>query len=132
MTATPRDEAVVLQRLGEDGLRRLVTAFYRHVRADADAGGPVGTLYPPDDWDGAETRLADFLIYRFGGSPRYIEQRGHPRLRLRHLPFAIDATARDRWLEMMAQAMDETAVPAEVRAVLWPFFVTVAEHMRNR
>lgn len=125
-------EQEVFGRLGEAGFERLVGAFYRRVRADAAAGGVVGRMYPEADWAGAEKRLADFLIYRFGGSPRYIETRGHPRLRMRHMPFAIDAAARDRWLAMMAESLTEAEVPTEVRAVLWPFFVQVAEHMRNR
>lgn len=125
-------EQRVLEQLGEAGLRSLVAAFYRHVRADAQARGPVGILYPPDDWEGAETRLADFLIYRFGGSTRYVAQRGHPRLRARHLAFPIDTAARDRWLVMMAQAMHEEHVPTPAKELLWAFFVSVAEHMRNR
>src|SRR5204862_3600745 len=82
-------------RLGEDGLTRLIAAFYRRVRED-DVLGP---LYPPDDWDNAERRLRDFLIYRFGGSDRYIQERGHQRLRGRHMPFSIGVKERDRWLE---------------------------------
>ena len=71
--------------MGEEGLTRLVAAFYQRVRTD-DVLAP---LYPPEDWEGAEKRLRDFLIYRFGGSDRYIQERGHPRLRGRHMPFSI-------------------------------------------
>lgn len=126
------DEAVVIRRMGEDGIGRLVGAFYRRVREDAAAGGPVGSLYPPGDWEGAEQRLREFLVYRFGGSKAYVEKRGHPRMRMRHLPFAIGPRERDRWLEMMGEAMKETEVDEACAGVLWPFFVQVAEHMRNR
>jgi len=124
-------EADVYQRLGEDGFAQLVAAFYRRVREDAAAGGVVGRLYAEGDWEGAEKRLRDFLVYRFGGPARYIEERGHPRLRMRHMPFVIGVEARDRWLEMMGGAMEETAVDGEVRAVLGEFFGKVAEMMRN-
>ena len=60
-------------------------------------------------FQGAEQRLRDFLIYRFGGPPLYIEQRGHPRLRMRHAPFPIGQGARDRWLQLMDRALDEAA-----------------------
>ena len=74
-----------------------IAAFYRQVPGD-----PIlGPMYPAHDLAGAETRLRDFLVGRFGGPQRYIEQRGHPRLRLRHAPFPIDPAARDRWLELM-------------------------------
>jgi len=121
-------EADVMESLGEDGLRLLVAAFYRHVRMD----DLVGPMYPPDDWEGAEERLADFLLFRIGGIPRYIENRGHPRLRMRHIPFKIGIAERDRWLELMGRAMDETAVPAEARAFLVPLFTQVADFMRNQ
>ena len=114
--------------IGEDGFTRLVAAFYRQVPAD-DILGP---MYPKDDIAGAEQRLRDFLIGRFGGPQRYIEQRGHPRLRARHLPFAIDARARERWLALMNAALLETALPTAVDAELRSFFEAVATMMVNR
>ena len=114
--------------IGEDGFTRLIAAFYRRVPVD-DILGP---LYPPDDMAGAEQRLRDFLIGRFGGPMRYIEQRGHPRLRMRHAPFAIDERARDRWLELMIAALDETQLPEEARRILEPFFRHTADFLRNR
>ena len=62
---------------------------------------------PPQDLADAEQRLRDFLVGRFGGPSRYIEARGHPRLRMRHMPFAITPAARQRWLELMARALEE-------------------------
>lgn len=114
--------------IGEDGFARLIGAFYRRVPGD-DILGP---MYPADDLAGAEERLRDFLVGRFGGPLRYIEQRGHPRLRMRHAPFAIDERARDRWLELMTAALDEAQLPAEAREILEPFFRQTADFMRNR
>ena len=114
--------------VGEARLRALVAAFYRRVRTD----DLIGPMYPPDDWAGAEKRLADFLIYRFGGPPTYLEERGHPRLRGRHLPFAIGEAERDRWLQLMESAMTEIGLPEEALLPLRGFFVQVADFMRNR
>ncbi|HSJ32277.1 MAG TPA: globin [Longimicrobiales bacterium] len=122
------NEGGVFAAIGEDGFERLVAAFYRQVPAD-DVLGP---MYPPHDMAGAEERLRDFLIGRFGGPQRYIEQRGHPRLRARHVPFPIDRRASERWLALMDRALVETALPADVDAVLREFFDAVAEMMINR
>ena len=121
-------EEQVYERIGEDGFARLVRAFYAHVPGD-DILGP---MYPPDDLAGAEQRLRDFLVGRFGGPPRYIEQRGHPRLRMRHMPFAIDQRARDRWIQLMEQALDEAQLPADVTALMRDFLAQVATFMINR
>ena len=122
------NEGGVFAAIGEDGFERLVAAFYRQV-PDDDVLGP---MYPSDDLAGAEQRLRDFLIGRFGGPQRYIEQRGHPRLRARHVPFPIDRGASERWLELMDRALEDTALPADVDAVLREFFDAVAEMMINR
>lgn len=114
--------------IGEDGFRRLIRAFYSQVPGD-DILGP---MYPAEDLAGAEQRLADFLIFRFGGPPRYIEERGHPRLRMRHLPFAIGRTARDRWVANMDRAFEEAQLPAEAAQVLRTFFAEIATFMINR
>jgi hemoglobin len=121
-------EAVVMEALGEDGFARLVAAFYRRVRED----DLIGPMYPPEDWEGAERRLADFLIFRFGGSERYLQERGHPRLRMRHVPFSIGEAERDRWLKLMGAAMDEMGLAGEARVNLGAFFDQVADFMRNR
>ena len=114
--------------MGEDGFHRLVAAFYRRVPGD-DVLGP---MYPAEDMAGAEQRLRDFLVGRFGGPQRYLEQRGHPRLRMRHFPFAIDRAAAERWLTLMFEALDETALPAEADATLREFFIGVAGMLINR
>lgn len=121
-------EEQVYARIGEEGFARLIRAFYRQV-PDDDILGP---MYPADELDAAEIRLRDFLVGRFGGPPRYIEQRGHPRLRMRHMPFAIDQRARDRWMMLMERALAEAALPAEVTGMLRQFFDQVATFMINR
>lgn len=122
------DELQVFQEIGEAGFARLVRAFYAQVPGD-DVLGP---MYPKEDMAGAEARLRDFLVGRFGGPMRYVEQRGHPRLRARHAPFPIDQRARDRWMELMTNALDETALPAGSDAVLRAFFDATATFMINR
>ena len=122
------DEQNIYALVGEEGFRRLVAAFYRQVPAD-DILGP---MYPAGDLAGAEQRLRDFLVGRFGGPPRYMEQRGHPRLRMRHMPFAIDQRARDRWMQLMNNALDRSDLPADVTALLRDFLGQIATFMINR
>ena len=114
--------------LGEDTLRSLVHSFYQKVRTD-DLLGP---MYPHDDWEGAEQRLASFLIYRFGGSHAYLQERGHPRLRARHLPFTIGTKERDRWLKLMASSLNQAQIPQEQALLITAFFEQVANAMRNQ
>ena len=116
------DDSAVFAEIGEDGFTRLVAAFYRQIPTD-DILGP---MYPPDDLSGAEQRLRDFLIGRFGGPSRYIEQRGHPRLRMRHAPFRIDDRGRLRWLQLMDRAFQDAQLPPASEAKLRAFFQSVA------
>lgn len=122
------NEAGVMAACGEDGIRRLVAAFYRQVRTD----DLIGPMYPAADLEAAEERLAEFLLFRLGASTRYIETRGHPKLRMRHITFKIGIAERDRWLELMTQAMEQTGVPPAAREFLDPFFGQVADFMRNQ
>jgi hemoglobin len=128
LVATALDDQDIYSLIGEDGFQRLVAAFYRQVPGD-DVLGP---MYPRHDLIGAEERLRDFLIFRFGGPQRYLEQRGHPRLRMRHGPFAIGQAARDRWIELMNNALAEAALPSEAETLLRGFFDQVATFMINR
>jgi hemoglobin len=114
--------------IGDQGFRRLVAAFYGRVAGD----DLLGAMYPKSDLAGAEQRLRDFLVFRFGGPPRYIEDRGHPRLRMRHAPFPVDQAARDRWLELMSAALEEASFPEEVRQILGSYFESTATAMMNR
>ena len=122
------DESFVRAQMTGDDFRRLTAAFYRRVRTE----DVIGPMYPPDDIAGAEQRLADFLCFRLLGDQKYIEERGHPRLRMRHAPFSIGIAERDRWLALMEDAMTETAVPELSAAVLRALFRQVADFMRNR
>jgi hemoglobin len=121
-------DAQVYEAIGEAGFTRLVRAFYAQVPADSI----LGPMYPADDLEGAEVRLRDFLIGRFGGPPRYIEQRGHPRLRMRHMPFTIDSAARDRWVTLMDRALAAAQLPDDAAALLREFFHSTATFMINR
>jgi hemoglobin len=122
------EENDVYSQIGDEGFTRLIAAFYRQVPQD-DVLGP---LYPADDLAAAEQRLRDFLVYRFGGPERYIARRGHPRLRARHLPFAIDQAARDRWMQLMDKALREAALPAEAEQILRGFFDHMSTFMINQ
>ena len=122
------DEAAIYSLIGEEGFARLVGAFYRQVPHD----DILGKMYPAEDLAGAEQRLRDFLIYRFGGPRRYIEERGHPRLRARHLPFQIDRAARDNWMRLMSNAFAEAKLPAGVEEHLRTFFEQMSTFMINQ
>jgi hemoglobin len=113
--------------IGDDGFIRLVAAFYRRVSGDEI----LGPMYAGRDLADAEWRLREFLIGRFGGPQRYIEKRGHPRLRMRHNPFRINQAARDRWMALMEAAMFETELPKMAAEPLWVFFRDSATFMIN-
>ncbi len=121
-------EQTLYDIVGEDGLTRLVASFYRRVAED-DLLRP---MYPENDLTGAEQRLRDFLVFRFGGPQRYIEQRGHPRLRMRHMPFPIDQAARDRWMQLMDESLAESGFADSVVEAMHTFFDGVATFMINR
>ena len=122
------EEQEIYTVIGSEGFDRLVESFYRQIPLD-DVLGP---LYQAHDLDGAERRLRDFLLFRFGGPSTYLETRGHPRLRMRHAPFAIGTAARDRWIQLMNRALDETNLPQEVHATLKSFFASTATFLMNR
>ena len=114
--------------IGEEGFTRLVDAFYRRVPGD-DVLGP---LYPKQDLAGAEQRLRAFLIMRFGGPQHYLQKRGHPRLRMRHARFHIDQAARDRWVWLMEQALQEVNLPPQAVSMLRQFFDQSATFLINQ
>jgi hemoglobin len=121
-------ESEVYAMIGTEGFARFVAAFYRQVQQD-DILGP---MYPATDLLGAEQRLRDFLIGRFGGPPTYIEQRGHPRLRARHSTFPIDQAARDRWMCLMNSALGQAELPEEAERILRKFLDETSSFMINR
>jgi hemoglobin len=122
------DEHEVYPAIGGDGFARLAAAFYRQIPDD----DVLGRMYPLHDLAGAEQRLRDFLIFRFGGPPAYLEQRGHPRLGMRHAPFAIGQEARDRWMQLMNRALDEAQLPVDAHQALQAFFENTATFLMNR
>ena len=112
---------------GEETFRRLVDTFYAGVADD-----PVlRALYPEEDLGPAAERLRMFLIQYWGGPTTYSQKRGHPRLRMRHAPFAINTTARDAWLRHMRAALETLDLPAEYERALWDYLTSAADSLRN-
>ena len=102
---------------GEPTIARVVARFYSGVATD-----PVlRPLYPEQDLGPAEERFRMFLVQYWGGPSDYSEQRGHPRLRMRHSPFAVTHQARERWLTHFRAGLDEVALPAELDAQFWDY-----------
>lgn len=118
------------ERLGEEGVRRLVDRFYDRMDTLPEAA-EVRAMHPRD-LRGSREKLFWFLSGWLGGPPLYVEKKGHPRLRARHLPFAIDDAARDQWMLCMRQALAEVVEDAELSAYLERQLGRVADHMRNR
>ena len=106
----------------------LVDRFYEGVAADPD----LRPIYPEPDLAGARHRLTLFLAQYWGGPATYDLERGHPRLRMRHAPFAIGPAQRDAWLGHMRAAIASVAPPLEIAARLEAYFGMAAEAMRNR
>jgi len=112
---------------GEPAFRALVQRFYAAVAED-----PVlRRVYPEEDLSGATERLTLFLIQYWGGPATYSEQRGHPRLRLRHRPFVIGQAERDAWLKHMTEAVSSLDLAPAVRKALVDYFETASTAMIN-
>jgi hemoglobin len=112
---------------GEAAFTRIVDRFYAGVATD-----PVlRPLYPEADLGPAAVRLRMFLIQYWGGPHTYSEQRGHPRLRMRHVPFAIASAQRDAWLTHMRAALDAERLPGELDEQLWRYLTMAADSLRN-
>jgi hemoglobin len=112
---------------GEATFRRLVHRFYEGVAQDE----LLRPMYPEEDLGPAEERFTLFLMQYWGGPRTYSEQRGHPRLRMRHAPFAVDRAAHDAWLRHMRVALDELELPAEAEQQLWEYLTYAAASMIN-
>jgi hemoglobin len=131
------DETSLYERVGGPAFfEHLVDAFYEGVAGDA----VLAPLYPEyPDFTGARHRLTLFLVQYWGGPTTYSDERGHPRLRMRHMPFTIGELERDRWLVHMLHAIDvataaldvDPAERGEIAGRLRGYFVPGAEHMRN-
>jgi hemoglobin len=112
---------------GAPVFRALVAHFYAGVRTD-----PVlAPLYPQDDWDGAEARLRGFLEQYWGGPTTYSDRRGHPRLGMRHAPFAVTPKARDRWLTHMRTGVESVGMSPEHTAQMWEYLERAAHFLVN-
>ena len=112
---------------GHDTFVALVRRFYEGVATDP----PLRALYPEEDLGAAETRLRMFLEQYWGGPTTYSEQRGHPRLRMRHAPFLVTPEMRDRWLTHMRTAVDSLDLTPALRAELWTYLDRAAHFMVN-
>ncbi|WP_284782268.1 globin [Corynebacterium rhinophilum] len=116
---------------GAPTFERLVHGFYDQVKED----DVIGPMYPDQDWESAEQRLTWFLIQYWGGPQHFSENRGHPRLRMRHATFPIDMEAHDRWLELMGKSLDsieEDTIPPAYRTMIWDHMQRVAAMLINR
>jgi hemoglobin len=112
---------------GEPTFRKIVARFYAEVAEDE----VLRPLYPEADLGPAEDRLRMFLIQYWGGPHTYSDQRGHPRLRMRHAPFKVGPIERDAWLRAMRIAVDEADVPEPRRQQLWNYLEMAAHSMMN-
>jgi len=112
---------------GAATFNRLVSAFYAGVADDPE----LRPMYPESDLAPAERRLRLFLEQYWGGPRTYSDERGHPRLRLRHAPFAVTPRARDRWLHHMERALATVTMPDDQREQLWSYLEMAAHSMVN-
>lgn len=115
---------------GDPVVRRLVDRFYDHMDALPEAA-TIRAMHPGDLATSRE-KLYWFLSGWLGGPPLYVERRGHPRLRARHLPFSIGEAERDAWMRCMDLALDEVVPPGDVRTQVRAAILRLADHMRNR
>ncbi len=127
LNGRPAEASFYEQVGGHETFVKLVEEFYRGVADD-----PVlRAMYPEEDLGPAAGRLTLFLEQYWGGPMTYSEQRGHPRLRMRHLPFVIDVDARDRWLAAMRRAVDALRLSPLHEATLWDYLERAAHAMVN-
>jgi hemoglobin len=116
----------IYERIGEDQIRMLTRFFYEEV-----AQNPTLRNLYPEDLAPAERRLFLFLIQVFGGPQTYSEERGHPRLRMRHFDWQIDAAMRNHWMNAMLMALDRLAPDPNAKELMMAYFIKVSNHMIN-
>lgn len=116
----------IYELIGEEKISLLVRYFYQEVEKTPE----LRKLYP-EDIKPAERRLFLFLLQVFGGPQTYSEERGHPRLRMRHFEWQIDPLMRDYWLNAMLSALDQIKPEQEVKELMMGYFIKVANHMIN-
>ncbi len=126
-----RDKSTLYQRIGgEEVIRNLVESFYRHMDEQEEVK-PIRAMHAKS-LKNAKEKLFMFLSGWMGGPELYAEKYGHPRLRMRHMPFAIDASARDQWMHCMKLALNDAVDDAALRDELMAAFYNIADFMRNR
>jgi hemoglobin len=112
---------------GYDTIARIVARFYAGVAQDE----VLRPLYPEADLAPAQERFTLFLVQYWGGPTTYSERRGHPRLRMRHAPFAVTPVAKEHWLRHFREGLDEVALPPELDAQFWDYVTHAAQFMVN-
>lgn len=115
---------------GASKLRELVDRFYDLMELEPEFAG-IRAMHP-QDMSGSRDKLYWFLSGWTGGPDMYVERHGHPRLRARHLPFAIASNERDQWLRCMALAMQDVGMAEALQERLMHSFYKTADWMRNR
>ncbi|AKU24228.1 group II truncated hemoglobin [Massilia sp. MB5] len=115
---------------GESKLREMVDRFYDLMELEPEFAG-IRTMHPPST-EGSRDKLFWFLSGWMGGPDLFVERFGHPRLRARHLPFAIASDERDQWLRCMAWAMEDVGIAEDLRVRLMNSFFQTADWMRNK
>ena len=128
MMADVTDEQTFYDEIGGfETFRRIVAKFYEGVAGDE----VLRPMYPEEDLGPAEERFLMFLVQYWGGPTTYSQQRGHPRLRMRHAPFTVDLDARDRWLGHFRAALDSVDLTPEQDARFWEYVTHAATFMVN-
>lgn len=128
---TQSENLTPYERLGgEAALRELVTRFYDYMNDLPEARG-IRKMHAAD-LSGAQDKLFKFLSGWLGGPNLYWQEHGHPRLRMRHFPFAIGASERNQWVACMRRALDDMPIDPELREVLFEALAQTATHMINR
>ncbi|MBT0772232.1 globin [Kineosporia sp. J2-2] len=125
----PRPEQVTFYEAvgGRETFAKLVHTFYQGVAQDE----VLRPMYPEEDLGPAQERLLKFLEQYWGGPTTYSQERGHPRLRMRHVPFRVNADARDRWLKHMRAGVDSLDLPPAHEAMLWDYLERAAFSLQN-
>jgi hemoglobin len=127
-TSQPMEETTLFDAIGGAAtFERIVERFYQGVATD-----PVLRPLYPEDLTESKRHLALFLMQYFGGPTTYSQERGHPRLRMRHLPFTIGQAERDAWMRHMKAAVEAEQLPAVIQGTLLDYFERVATFMMNR
>ena len=126
-TGGPQERSFYEAIGGYPTIARIVHRFYEGVATDE----VLRPLYPEQDLAGAEERFTLFLVQYWGGPTTYSERRGHPRLRMRHAPFAVTPRAKEHWLRHFRSGLDEAALPPELDAQFWDYVTHAAQFMVN-